>query len=148
MCPSGLGRARSLDKEGTTTRGRRNFFVQRKDRGMGKGRIGYTSEQFRSEFKSLKPCVHGSDAHCIERIGRPDENRYCWVKAELTFEGLKQILYEPADRVFIGEQPAILKNDYQIIESVEVSATPAWFSPSELPLNRDLSRHHRTSRVR
>jgi hypothetical protein len=48
-----------------------------------------------------KPCVHGSDAHQIAKLFRPDNDRYCWIKADPTFEGLRQILYEPEDRVHI-----------------------------------------------
>jgi len=84
-------------------------------------------EQFRSEFKSLKPCLHGCDTHCLDVIGKPAESRYCWIKAEHTFEGLKQVLYEPGERLFIGDKPVYLKNDYQVIENVSISNTPDWF---------------------
>jgi DNA repair protein SbcC/Rad50 len=50
----------------------------------------------------LKPCIHGSDAHNLDRIGEPDDNRYTWIKADASFEGLKQICYEPEFRVQIG----------------------------------------------
>ena len=33
----------------------------------------------------------------------------CWIKADPTFEGLKQIIYEPKDRVFIGQEPEIIE---------------------------------------
>ncbi|HMB83556.1 MAG TPA: hypothetical protein VKI40_05825 [Terriglobales bacterium] len=97
-----------------------------------------SKDEFIAEFKSLKPCVHGSDAHTIVGIGKPAENKFCWIKSELTFEGLKQILYEPEDRVYIGEKPAVLKNDYQVIESVIVSGAPDWFGNVTVPLNEDL----------
>jgi hypothetical protein len=95
-------------------------------------------EQFRAEFKTLKPCLHGSDAHCLNDVGRPAGNRYCWIKAAPTFEGLKQVLYEPRDRLFIGDCPPKLKNDYQIIGSIQVTGTPDWFSPAQVVLNEDL----------
>jgi len=50
-----------------------------------------------------------SDAHCFstetdkDRIG----NCFTWIKADPTFEGLKQILFEPKYRVHIGENPPI-----------------------------------------
>lgn len=44
-----------------------------------------------------KPCVSGSDAHEISDYGKS----FCWIKSDLTFEGLKQIVYEPKDRVKI-----------------------------------------------
>jgi AAA domain len=75
-------------------------------------------EGFVKEFKTLKPCIHGCDAHRLKDIGRPCslrgaaahdcekdaaecDMRYCWIKADPTFEGLKQLLYEPNDRVAI-----------------------------------------------
>jgi hypothetical protein len=97
-----------------------------------------SKDEFTDEFKSLKPCIHGSDAHDLEHIGKPADDKFCWIKSELTFEGLKQILYEPEDRVYIGETPANLKNDYQLIESVTVNGSPDWFGDLKVPLNDDL----------
>jgi len=65
---------------------------------------------FVNEFKSLKPCVWGSDAHSFDRLFEPDQNRYTWIKADPTFEGLKQIIYEPEERVRIQENNP--QNDY------------------------------------
>lgn len=103
-----------------------------------RGEEGITPNQVRAEFKSLKPCLHGSDAHRTEDIGQPAENRYCWIKADRTFEGLKQVLYEPRERIFIGDAPPKLKHDYQVIESVAIENAPGWFAPVEIPLNTDL----------
>ncbi len=47
-----------------------------------------------------KPLIQSNDAHEEEQIGK----RYTWIKAEKTFEGLKQIIYEPETRVSIGEE--------------------------------------------
>jgi len=84
------------------------------------------------EFKSLKPCIHGSDAHNLDSIGKscskrgsaehnciasPNEcnQRFCWIKADPTFEGLRQIKYEPGDRVRIqASDPTPLKSNYCI----------------------------------
>lgn len=104
---------------------------------LGSGAI-QAALDFIKEFKSLKSCVGGSDAHEIATIGIPDLNRFCWIKADLTFDGLKQVLYEPRDRVFIGEVPPSLKNDYQVIESVTINNSPEWFGTFSIPLNRDL----------
>ena len=51
---------------------------------------------------SIKPCIHGSDAHSEEKLFSPDNDLFCWIKADPTFEGLKQIIYEPESRVYIG----------------------------------------------
>ena len=52
---------------------------------------------------SLKACIHGCDAHNEDKLFIPTENRYCWIKADTSFEGLKQIIYEPEYRVKIQE---------------------------------------------
>jgi ABC-type cobalamin/Fe3+-siderophores transport system ATPase subunit len=64
-----------------------------------------TPEKFIHEYESLKPSLHGSDAHSFEEICNPVNDKFCWIKADPTFEGLKQILYDPTGRVKIGEQP-------------------------------------------
>ncbi|GAA8593512.1 AAA family ATPase [Helicobacter pylori] len=46
-----------------------------------------------------KPLLQSSDAHKEEQIGK----KCTWIKAEKTFEGLKQIVYEPKTRVSIDE---------------------------------------------
>lgn len=69
---------------------------------------------------SLKPCIHGSDAHCEDKLFNPDNNRFCWIKADLTFEGLKQILCEPKDRVAIQANKPEEKSGYHVISSIEI----------------------------
>lgn len=46
-----------------------------------------------------KPVVVGSDSHTIDDIGK----KFSWVKADLSFEGLKQILYEPEYRISLTD---------------------------------------------
>lgn len=67
----------------------------------------------------LKPCVHGCDAHNNERIFEPNEQRYCWIKADPTFNGLKQILYEPIERVKISPTVPEDKPPYYVIDSIQ-----------------------------
>jgi DNA repair protein SbcC/Rad50 len=49
-----------------------------------------------------KPAISGSDAHKIADYGAFPSNRITWIKAEPTFEGLRQTLYEPLSRVAIS----------------------------------------------
>ncbi|GAA9598182.1 PHP-associated domain-containing protein [Helicobacter pylori] len=51
-------------------------------------------------LKNNKPLLQSSDAHKEDSIGK----KYTWIKAEKTFEGLKQIIYEPETRVSIDEK--------------------------------------------
>jgi len=88
------------------------------------------------EYNSLKPCIIGSDAHSIEDLFKSDYKKYCWIKAEPTFEGFKQILYEPKERIFIGEfPPSINKKLY--LSSIRVPDTD-WFPNTNIRINKGL----------
>jgi hypothetical protein len=85
-----------------------------------------------------KPCVHGSDAHPLAKLFLPDDDRFCWIKADPTFEGLKQLLYEPADRVHMGPSAPIYHDEARVIRSVKVSNAGGWFDEISIPLNAGL----------
>ncbi len=83
---------------------------------------------------SLMPCIHGCDAHSNEKVFAPANNRFCWIKADPTFEGLKQVLYEPKERVRISSSIPDEKSEYYVIDRVEIvgndkfSPEPIYFS--------------------
>lgn len=87
---------------------------------------------------SLKPCVHGSDAHTEEKLFEPDEQRYCWIKADPTFEGLKQIIYEPesGERVKISPVEPDQKDGYKIISKIRFTNINDF--PEEIEFNKNL----------
>ncbi len=68
----------------------------------------------------LKPCIHGCDAHINSKIFEPTEQRYCWIKSDPTFNGLRQILYEPEERVRISALKPEEKQHYYVIDRVEI----------------------------
>jgi len=78
---------------------------------------GHEKEQKR-EFGSIKPCIWGSDAHSFDKLFCPDQDRFCWVKAEPSYEGLQQILYEPADRVRIQSDKPEEKDEHRLIDRI------------------------------
>ncbi|MDR1006527.1 MAG: ATP-binding protein [Bacteroidales bacterium] len=57
-----------------------------------------------------------------DRIG----NCFTWIKADTTFEGLKQILYEPEERVRIQKTKPDEKIGYQVIDCVELNEDIFW----------------------
>lgn len=65
----------------------------------------------------LKACLHGSDAHTEDKLFSHEQNRNCWIKADPTFEGLKQIIYEPDSRVTIQEFRPEAKDTDKVIKS-------------------------------
>lgn len=95
-------------------------------------------------FKHIKrkPLIMCSDCH-DPREYSPKEA--LWIKADLTFAGLKQCLYQPLERVYIGVTPPMLdrlqKDKQSNIENIEITPdgiftggeTP-WFD-LRLPLN-------------
>jgi energy-coupling factor transporter ATP-binding protein EcfA2 len=103
--------------------------------------LGQGTDENRETVKRLggpKPCVHGSDAHDIAKLFNPAQDRFCWIKADPTFEGLRQILYEPGDRVFIGPTPPVYYDEARIIKKIRLRNANGWFDDAELPLNAGL----------
>ncbi len=90
-----------------------------------------------SEYGGLKPCLHGSDAHELAKVGKPNQDGFCWIKGALTFESLRQACIEPADRVAISSEEPRASLSNQTIESITVSAAP-WMQPASIPLNPGL----------
>lgn len=106
-----------------------------------------SSQEIIRKYDSLKPCIHGSDAHSCNDVGKPDLNRFTWIKADPTFNGLLQILNEPADRIYIGEKPEKLIqvanhptkyiSQIEIVRKANSSLSETWFNNS-LELNPGL----------
>ena len=89
--------------------------------------------------KTLMPCFHGCDAHENSKIFKPDENRYCWIKSDPTFEGLKQTLYEPKGRVKIQSFKPEVKIDRFIISELNFSDSGNLFGNQKILLNDNLN---------
>lgn len=116
-------------------------------RAFALGKKHASLDEFKAEFKALKPCIHSSDSHTFEEMFRPNGGRHTWIKADPTFHGLRQILNEPEDRVFVGDIPPSLtratRHATRVATAVEVKKTAAatttekWFDAS-LPLNNEL----------
>lgn len=67
------------------------------------------------ETKYIKPMLQSSDAHSLENIGK----RFSWIKADLSFEGLKQIKYEPEYRISLEKEKPHQEKDELIIDRIE-----------------------------
>ncbi len=101
---------RTADILGSSRQKQIDFFLWKSDLKTD-GTAKFTQDQFRGWFLRKKACIKGSDSHSQDypigklkdKDSKPIE-KYCWIKAEPTFEGLKQIVYEPETRIFIGEE--------------------------------------------
>jgi ABC-type lipoprotein export system ATPase subunit len=94
-------------------------------------------EQIESKWGGVKACMHGSDAHDLDAVGNPDDNRYTWIKGDATFESLRQACIEPGERVIVAESPPEGALDYRTIKSLAVAGAD-WLSTPDLALNRGL----------
>ncbi len=92
-----------------------------------------------------------SDAHANSNSPLKDRigNSLTWIKADMTFEGLKQIIHEPEERVFVGNEPEIFKRvrnkKTKYISTVTFKKNPdlildeKWFEDHEpIPFNPEL----------
>ena len=94
-------------------------------------------EEVIETYGNLKPCIMGSDAHSLDAIGTFPNNRITWLKADPSFEGLKQILFEPEERVQISEIRPDHKYDYNVIDYVELNTAGTWHQ--KILLNQNLN---------
>lgn len=104
---------------------------------LGEGTL--SASELIEKCGGLKPCLHGSDAHRIEDICKPDLDRYTWIKANPNFKGLLQVIHEPKDRVIIQKEKPKEKDAYNVIKSVKFIDSNDFFQPEEIYLNPNLN---------
>lgn len=129
----------------SSNKGDCNYFL-----GIKKNKDGHLIDdevEVKRKCGSLKPCFHGCDAHSIDKVFSPDLDSYCWVKADPSFEGLKQVIYEPYERVKIRTTNPSNDFDKPVFTSIEIfddlkvltdNNSKLTFSKSQIPLNRNL----------
>lgn len=105
------------------------------------------SQNWLNEFGNKK-LLHSGDIHNFDDLTK----KYCcntWIKADTTFKGLLQAINEPEDRIYIGDEPPVLKrvknNSTKYISTLELDAVPnyndeygIWFKNQNIPINNEL----------
>jgi ABC-type lipoprotein export system ATPase subunit len=97
-------------------------------------------------IKKTLPMVICSDNHNIKEYVFKSN---CWLKADPTFEGLKQVIIEPSDRVFIGEKPELLervsRKRTKYLKTLSITQVEGyddrhgvWFKNVFIPINGEL----------
>lgn len=129
------------------------------------GNVEYFLKTNRAEdqevFTKRKPVLSGCDAHSLsdldEKLGQVVSvanhgivHEPTWIKADVTYEGLKQIIFEPENRVFIGAEPKVERrvreNTTRYIESLHITYVDgyrpdkhgAWFHDETIGLGKEL----------
>lgn len=94
---------------------------------------GYRKYVFPS-IGRVVPMVICSDNHNIKDYQRKQK---LWIKADTTFEGLKQVLFEPEERVAICTNKPDEKSIYNVIDHVTISEPG--FCENTIYLNQNLN---------
>lgn len=124
----------------------------------GEQNVNYylNTERYETEEKAKpKPVISCCDAHSFEDIDNylgkkvvkkndktgKDETikNITWIKADPTFEGLKQIIYEPRDRVKIQTLIPDTKNARHIISEIQFKSSNNLFGNQKILLNENLN---------
>ena len=88
--------------------------------------------------------LHCSDAHTfINNLQNTKEKElghcFTWIKADPTFEGLKQIIYEYGERVRIQDEKPDFKEDKEIIDEIRFISPSNKFRNEKIYLNPNLN---------
>lgn len=123
--------------------------------------LGTSRAEDKSEYTEPKPVLSGCDAHSLAdldaKLGQVVTTHTdgvvlepTWIKADLTYEGLKQIVFEPANRVHIGAEPEVERrvrqNGTRYIESLHIDCIVgyrkeqhgAWFCDETIAFGKEL----------
>lgn len=140
------GLVSSADILGSSSKAQADFFLWKDGK--------FTEEQYHQWFGKRKPCIKGSDSHNVnDELGKLKDHeskpidKYCWIKADPTFNGLRQIINEPEGRVYIGRLPPkaqeVQANSTRYLSRIHVRRTAdadtsdVWFE-CDIPLNFDM----------
>ncbi len=112
------------------------------------------NDRYENGKSEPKPVVSFSDSHSFQELDRLEGNvkghEATWIKADLTFRGLKQICFEPEDRVFIGEAPPVnvrkAQQSTKFISQLKINQIEKydkrngeWFQNVNIPINPELT---------
>ncbi|MCY3884303.1 MAG: AAA family ATPase, partial [Gammaproteobacteria bacterium] len=109
--------------------------IKQRDFWLGKGVAD--TDYLNERYNGPKPCVWGSDAHSLDRVGRPDSDRFTWIRGNpATFDSLRQACIDP-ERAYIGSTPPTRHAPSQVIDSVHIENAP-WLRTQSIQLNQGL----------
>ncbi|CAL2103051.1 conserved protein of unknown function [Tenacibaculum sp. 190130A14a] len=100
---------------------------------------GYNSKvnpYLKSKINKWLPTVICSDNHNIKDYKRKEK---LWIKAEPTFEGLRQIIFEPIQRIRIQPNEPDFKEEKLIIDEVQYFSSDNLFTPEKIRFNKNLN---------
>ena len=108
---------------------------KQRDYWLGNGAASATELQ--QGYGGSKPCIWGSDAHDLRRVGNPAEDRFCWLKGLASFDTLRQACRVP-ERAYVGSAPPSWTAGSQVIDQVRIENAP-WVKTPVVDLNAGLT---------
>lgn len=82
----------------------------------------------------IKPMIICSDNHNPRNYAPKHK---LWIKGDVTFNGLKQIMYEPEDRVYVSDTKPDYKQNYFVIDSIKFNDD--LFPPTPIKFSKNLT---------
>ncbi|MCK1997491.1 AAA family ATPase [Psychrobacillus psychrodurans] len=83
--------------------------------------------------------IHSQDIHKLTQLENKNYHCYTWIKADKTFEGLKQLTFEPKERIKIQQNNPFFDDQKSIVlDSIKIENSNSWFKSEEIPLNSGL----------
>ena len=113
------------------------FASSLKQRDFWLGNGAASAAQLQERYRGPKPCIWGSDAHDLERVGKPAEDRFCWLKGRASFDTLRQACRVP-ERAYVGSAPPSSMAGSQVIDEARIEQAP-WIKTPVLELNAGLT---------
>lgn len=111
-------------------------------------------DRYETGQSEAKPVVSGSDAHSFDDLERLEGNvsgyEPTWLKSDLTFRGLRQIVFEPVSRIYIGSEPLVEQRKSnqatKFVANLSVNQIEGynqlngqWFNGVDIPINPELT---------
>lgn len=90
----------------------------------------------KNPYDKIFPCVTGSDAHDFSKFDEFKANKVTWIKSDLSFEGLRSILFEPESRVIVQKETPQNKLLSKQIKKIELPEKD--FKNQKVFFNRNL----------
>lgn len=127
------------------------FAATPKQREFWLGDGALSRDELASKLDGPKPCLHGSDAHNLAEVGKPDDDRYTWIKGDATFETLRQACLEPRERAIVAATPPTGALPHRVVNRSQPlvlrgsSMAPSRYRVGSLPSSVPAARARRRS---
>lgn len=101
------------------------------------GRGADSKETIVQKYRGLKPCLHGSDPHKVDQLGKPAHDRFMWLKGDPRFDTLRLGCLAPETRSEISPNHPAAGTEQGRISAVTIE-DKSWFKAGTVPINTGL----------